>query len=121
MFCTKCGSPLNQDSKFCTNCGAPVEEVPSVTEVNIEAAETEDSVEEFQLTDDKKNDEISAPTADVEISGDGTSAIAATKKNGKKWIIIGAVAAAVVILAVILIVVLSKGSSGSSSLAYRKG
>lgn len=121
MFCTKCGSPLNQDSKFCTNCGAPVEEVPSVTEVNIEAAETEDSVEKFQLTDDEKNDEISTPTADVEISGDGTSAIATTKKNGKKWIIIGAVAAAVVILAVILIVVLSKGSLGSSSLAYRKG
>ena len=25
MYCTHCGSPLNDNSNFCTNCGAPVQ------------------------------------------------------------------------------------------------
>lgn len=39
MFCTNCGTKLNDDALFCTNCGARVNDVPEAVPVTRPAAE----------------------------------------------------------------------------------
>ncbi len=47
MFCTKCGTPLNEDAKFCTKCGNPVSQAAPVTPApQVQQAVTEPPVQQ---------------------------------------------------------------------------
>ena len=44
MFCTNCGTQLNEGAKFCTNCGAKIESSAEINKNNISDNSISDSV-----------------------------------------------------------------------------
>ncbi|MEI0701527.1 zinc ribbon domain-containing protein [Brachyspira intermedia] len=44
MFCTNCGTQLNEGAKFCTNCGAKIESSSEMNKNNISDNSISDSV-----------------------------------------------------------------------------
>ena len=55
MFCTNCGTQLNEGAKFCTNCGAKIESSAEINKNNISDNSISDSVK----TNDSKIENIS--------------------------------------------------------------
>lgn len=136
MFCTKCGTKLDDNAKFCTGCGAKVEknepakepkvEEPKVEETKVEEPKVEEpKVEEPKAEEPKvaetkveesNTEELktestpvttSVPVEEIESGpNESMSPFDAPKKKGGKGIIIAAVSAAAIIVVVIILYLL---------------
>lgn len=58
MFCTNCGTQLNEGAKFCTNCGASIESSSDINNNVSDNAKPEHSkIENTESSTDLKRDE----------------------------------------------------------------
>ena len=64
MYCTNCGSPLEEDAKFCSNCGRSVNELSE--DQAVESAKTE----KLDPTDEEKTQVIDAEIEDSDVLPD---------------------------------------------------